>query len=87
MHSLLRTVYTVGTMCDRLERVFVDLILTLPAWLKTGANSPFANKVYDEVLRQCLFTCNETLKSMVVHLKTKADALRRRGKDPACGLA
>ena len=74
-HEFLATVYTVGTMCDRLERAFVDLIPTLPTWLKTGANSSLANKVYDEVLRQCLFTCNETLKSMVAHLKIKADAL------------
>ena len=74
-HEFLATVYTVGTMCDRLERVFVDLIPTLPTWLKTRANSSLANRVYDEVLRRCLFTCNETLKSMVVHLKTKADAL------------
>ena len=62
-------------MCDRLERVFVDLLRRLPTWLKTEANGPLANKVYDEVLRQCLFTCNETLKSMVAPLKTKADAL------------
>ena len=74
-HEHLATVYTVGTMCDRLERVFVDLIPNLPKWLKTGANSALANKVYDEVLRQCLSTCNETLKSMVAYLKVKADAL------------
>ena len=50
-------------------------IPNLPKWLKTGANSSLANKVYDEVLRQCLSMCNETLKSMVAHLKVKADAL------------
>ena len=74
-HAFLATLCTVGMVCDRLERVFVDLDPTLPMWLKTGANSPLANKVYDEVLHQCLFTCNEALKSMVAQLQTKADAL------------
>ena len=62
-------------MCDLLERVFVDLIPNLPKWLKTGANSALANKAYDEEPRRCLSICNETLKSMVAHLKVKADAL------------
>ena len=74
-HALLATVYTVGVMCDRLEKVFVNLIRRLPAWLKTEANGPIAKKVYDEMLRQCLFTCNETLKSMVAPLKIKATKL------------
>ena len=73
-HALLATVYTIGMMCDRLERVFVDLIRRLPTWLKPKrmALSP---KRCDEMLRQCLCTCNETLKSMVAPLKIKANAL------------
>ena len=74
-------------MCDRLEEVFVNLIHSLPTWQKTEANGPIAKKVYDETLRQCLFTCKKTLKSMVAHLKKKANASIRRRKGPARGLA
>ena len=76
-HAFLATVYTVGVMCDRLEKKSSS---TLSVGCQHGIKPKrmalcIAKKVYDEMLRQCLVTCNETLKSMVAPLKIKANAL------------
>ena len=73
-HKLRAIIYTVGLMCDRLEASSVDLVRRLKEWKQSGQNDSIAKQVYDETLRQCLYACNETLKSLVTPLRDKANA-------------